>query len=103
MIGERLQEIRKDKGMKQQELAELLGVSLTTVSGYENDTSNPNDDVKVEIARIFNISLDYLLGATDDYINLSRDNIIVLDKDYPQAAIPEVMEYAKYQRTRHSK
>lgn len=93
--GERLSDIRKDRGMKQQELADKLSVSVTTVSGYENDQNNPNDDIKVSIAQIFNISLDYLLGAIDEETALDRSNVLVLPKDFPPEARNEVLEYAK--------
>ncbi len=47
MIGERLNELRKDKGMTQQELGELLSVSKYTISSYENDKTSPDDHNKV--------------------------------------------------------
>ncbi len=43
MIGERLQELRKDYGMSQEELAGILGVSHYTVSSYECNRSDPDD------------------------------------------------------------
>lgn len=95
MKGERLADIRKDRGMKQQELAEHLSVSVTTVSGYENDQNTPNDEIKVNIAKIFNISLDYLLGAIDEETALDRSNVLVLPKGFPPEARDEVLEYAK--------
>ena len=96
MIGERLAEIRKDRGMKQRELAEMLNVSETTISGYERTKNSPDDETKVRIARIFNISLDYLLGAIDDELSLDRANTITLPIK-PTAKVKEnLLEYAEF-------
>ena len=66
MIGERLRKLRKAKGLRQEELSEIIGVQKSTVSLYEKDKNNPSDKVKIEIARYFNVSLDYLLGVIDE-------------------------------------
>ena len=100
MRGERLAELRKDCGMTQRELAGLQ-VSVTTISGYENNRKTPNDEDKVKIARIFNVSLDYLLGAIDDEIALDRANIITLPKDFPIEVSESVREYAELMAIKH--
>lgn len=66
MLGERLQEIRKDHGLSQQQLADRLHVSIHTISSYERNCSAPDDATKIKIAKLFNISLDYLLGLVDE-------------------------------------
>ena len=93
MVGERLSELRKDNGMTQRELSELLSVSVTTISGYENNQNNPNDEIKVHIARILNVSLDYLLGAIDDELPLIRSNTLLLPKSFTKEARLEVIKY----------
>ena len=95
LVGARLAELRKERGMTQRELSKLLSVSVTTISGYENDQNNPNDEIKVHIARIFNVSLDYLLGVVDEEVLISRENVIVLPKSFPIKARKDVEEYAK--------
>ena len=62
VLGELLQELRKDKGMTQAELAAKLELSPLTVSSYECGRSAPDDETKVKIAEIFDVSVDYLLG-----------------------------------------
>ena len=99
MIGERLAELRKEQDMSQKELSELLLVSVTTISGYENDHNNPDDDTKVQIAKFFNVSLDYLLGATDKRLLLDREsriNVIVFPKKIPPKVLIDVKEYAEF-------
>ena len=63
MLGERLQELRKDHGLSQQDLADKLNVSIHTISSYERNRSAPDDKTKMEIAKLFDISLDYLLDV----------------------------------------
>ena len=100
--GERLQELRKDSGMKQRELAKSIGVSLSSVKAYEQGRSSPDDAVKVRIAQLFNISLDYLLGAIDDELQLKRSDIIYLPKGFPDEAVFELKEYMKYLEMKHA-
>ena len=69
MIGERLRKLRKDKKLNQSELGSILGVQNAAVSRYENDKDDPSDKIKVEIAKYFNISLDYLLGVIDEPVS----------------------------------
>ena len=66
MIGERLKEIRRNRGINQEELGAIIGVQSSAVSRYETDKDDPSDKIKVEIARYFNVSLDYLLGIIDE-------------------------------------
>jgi len=65
MIGERLQEIRRDHGDTQQSLAEKLRVSKPTVQAWERGKSSPGHDMLVTICRMYDVSADYLLGLTD--------------------------------------
>ena len=65
MIGERLQEIRRDHGDTQQSLAAKLRVSKPTVQAWERGKSSPGHDMLVTICRMYEVSADYLLGLTD--------------------------------------
>ena len=93
MIGARLADLRKEQGMNQRELAELLSVSAKTISSYENDHSTPDDERKVQIAKIFSVSLDYLLGAIDEEMVIDRRNVIILPKYFPAAAKKEICKF----------
>lgn len=65
MIGERLQEIRRDHGDTQKSLAEKLRVSKPTVQAWELGKSSPSHDMLVTLCRMYEVSADYLLGLTD--------------------------------------
>lgn len=69
-IGEKIKKIRKEKGLTQQELADILGVSKATVAMYEINRNQPNLIILKKICLIFDISGNYLLGLTDKAISL---------------------------------
>ena len=99
MLGERLQELRKDHGLSQQDLADKLNVSIHTISSYELNRSAPDDKTKMEIAKLFDISLDYLLGLVDEpYSFLRTKNCIVLPAEFEDSEKREVREYVAFLR-----
>lgn len=61
-VGERIQELRKKSGMTQEQLAELLRVSPQAISKWERGVANPDLYLIPDIAEVFNVSADYLLG-----------------------------------------
>ena len=65
MFAERLKEMRLEKGLTQQQLADVLKVDRTTVLKWETDGREPSFAMLVQIARFFEVSCDYLLGNTD--------------------------------------
>lgn len=67
--GEIIKMAREDADMKQKELASLLGVIPNTVSKYENGNRIPDLDILIKIAKIFDISLDYLLGLSNSSVS----------------------------------
>ena len=66
MIGERLQEIRKDNGDTQQDLANKLHASLYAVRCWEQGKSDPSHDTLAAICRRYDVSAEYLLGLSDE-------------------------------------
>ena len=72
MIGERLKQLRIKNGLKQQELANMFGLSSGTISFYESEQRKPDIDFIVAIAKYFDVSTDYLLGLTNA---IDKENI----------------------------
>ena len=66
LLGERIKYLREERQLNQIELAKYLKISNTTLSQYEAGNRTPSDDIKIQIANYFNVSMDYLLGRTDD-------------------------------------
>lgn len=88
-LNEQIKNFRASKKMTLAVLAERLGVTTSAVAAYENGTRNPSFDVLIKIARIFNVTVDNLLGATNrDLIDVSdltsnqRESIIQMISGY---------------------
>ena len=64
-FNEKLQELRKQKGMTQDELAKELYVSRTAISKWESGRGYPNIESLKAVARYFNISVDELLSSDE--------------------------------------
>lgn len=62
----RLKELRKKKGISQLKLAMDLGLNQNTVSRYENCEREADYQTLIDIADYFGVTLDYLLGHTDE-------------------------------------
>ena len=62
MLGDKLMEVRKKHGYSQQEIADMLSVSRQTISNWESGQGAPALDKACELARIYKISLDELVG-----------------------------------------
>ena len=60
-FGEKLSKLRKEKNYTQEQLAELLGVSRQAVSKWEADAAYPQTETLIEIGKLFDCSMDYLL------------------------------------------
>lgn len=76
MLGDRIKLLRKEQGMTQEQLGDYLNLSRSSVKGYENEGVEPSLSVLVKLADIFNVSLDYLLGRTEE-----KNNINLLNQD----------------------
>lgn len=84
-FSEVLKDLRLEKGVTQTELAKYCGVSSQCISSLEVGRRNPTGSTLEAISKYFNVSVDYLLGRTDDFgaavpveQNLSRDEREVL-------------------------
>ncbi|MDP4180125.1 MAG: helix-turn-helix transcriptional regulator [Bacillota bacterium] len=65
-LGERLHELIKEKGLEQREIATMLGIKKSTFNGYANNTREPNINTLKIIANFFNVTVDYLIGFSDE-------------------------------------
>ena len=80
---EKLQELRKSRGLTQEELAELLYVSRTAISKWESGRGYPNIDSLKEISRFFSVTIDDLL---------SGDKLLTIAEKENQANIRNVCD-----------
>lgn len=63
MTADRIKQLREEKGYTQAELAKQLGITRSSVNAWEMGISVPSTQYVVELASIFKVSTDYLLGV----------------------------------------
>ena len=66
-FGLRLRQLREDRGMSRLTLAKMLGVSKETIYRYENNLQDPALNRIIQLAGIFQTSIDYLVGLDYSY------------------------------------
>ena len=64
-FGEKLKELRTEKGLSQRKLGEILGVCNQAVSFWETGSREPDLDTIIKIADFFDVSVDFLLGRKE--------------------------------------
>ena len=102
LIGKRLMELRKDAKLTQDELGAILNINKHSISSYEREKSEPPDAIKVEIARYFKVSVDYLLGLTDNPSPYgSSHNVLRLPSRFPEKARSSLDDYAHFLSERY--
>lgn len=68
----RVKQLREERSLSQYDLAEKLGVAQSTIGNWEAGKREPNYAMTIKIADFFGVSLDYLVGRTDE----KTENII---------------------------
>lgn len=66
ILAGRLKQCRKEKGLTQYEIAIYCGITEKTYQNYELMTREPKLSILIKIADVFGVSLDYLVGRTDN-------------------------------------
>lgn len=107
MFGRKLKELRLERKINQSELGEIIGISPSTVGMYERDQRFPDKDILSKIADYFEVSVDYLLGRTDER-NIHKEkpkldegiktiaaHRININEDLPDDAIEKINDYIK--------
>lgn len=67
MFRYRLKELRIERGLTQQQLADCLDVDRTTVMKWERGERETNFTMLIKIAKFFQVTIDYLLGVSDEW------------------------------------
>ncbi|WP_143306171.1 helix-turn-helix domain-containing protein [Chitinophaga vietnamensis] len=106
-FGHRVSTIRKQRNLNQVELGELIDTSANVISKYERDFIKPSIDVASKIAKVLNVSIDYLVNGinpaakpiTLDEANKLRqfDQLPAEDKAHLLAVLDAFLTKAKLQ------
>lgn len=65
IFGKRLKELRKNRGMSQDDVGKEIGVSRARYSHYENNHVEPDIGLIRKLADLYNVKVDYLMGRSD--------------------------------------
>ena len=86
VFKDRLKLLRENKKISSKELADALNVDVATISNYESGRRNPKNETLLQLADFFNVSIDYLLGRTDDeQVAIYRSEYKDLPLEYKKA------------------
>lgn len=85
-IGDTIIQLRKQHNLSQSELADKINVSRTIIGNYERNANMPSIEVIVKMAKVFNVTVDYMIGegefSTYDKEIIKRiEDIDQLDED----------------------
>lgn len=102
VFPKRMKEVRMSRGLRQDELADKLGIARSNIANYETGRNFPLTEVLLHIADYLKTSIDYLLGLTHDpeplgdrgHLNISIDNLEDLPLSYNGVELtPEQRQY----------
>ena len=65
-ISTRLRQLREELHLRQDQVAQLMGVNKNAISTYENGTREPSLGMLVRLAHLYRVSTDYLLGRSNN-------------------------------------
>lgn len=95
VFGKRLRELRKEKGLTQQQLGDIVGVTKVSICCYENGTRTPTLETLIDLADALNtkltslLAIDYFAVAEEDEtktLNVAREEIQIIKimRNYPR-------------------
>ncbi len=96
MVADRIKAIREQRGLTQADLAKQLGITRSSVNAWEQGISVPSTQYVVELAGLFKVSTDYLLGIdTTATVNVSG----LFDDDIQ--LVQQLIEHLRQLREQH--
>lgn len=97
-FSDRLKKLREEKGLSQEQLAEKLDINRTSVVHYESGSDRiPRTKRLQEIADFFNVSVDYLLGRSDEKNLTVKEKEVLYDIEEKKLSAEDLKE--KYKLT----
>lgn len=83
-FGDRLRELRKERGLQQRELGDLYNLSSSAIGSYERNLREPTLELLMQLSEYFGVSVDYLLCRTEERLTA---------KDYKEKDAYELSEF----------
>lgn len=106
-LGKRLKELREENSFTLEYVATKLNTTKTSIARYEKNDREPKSEMLTALANFYNVSVDYLLGRTDER-NIHKEKAkldpgvktiaahrININEDLPDDAIEKINDYIK--------
>lgn len=74
-LSDRLKTLRTEKGIKQKDVANILGITTSAYGFYEQGKRTPTIEVLLSLSQYYKVSLDWLISGSDDF----GDNLVISD------------------------
>ncbi len=95
MFSARLSQLRKEKGIRQKQCAEILGVESSKYNKWENGKNRPDYDMVCKLANLFDTTTDYLLGNSDERYKDEHKNFDNLKKEFMAEVGDKLLNFFK--------
>lgn len=99
-FGDRLRDLREEKGMTQKELGKVVNISDRVIGYYESNDRFPKDEIILKkLSEFFDVSVDFLVGRTNirkplsEFISETNASYNLNIDDLPEEAIKKIQEY----------
>ena len=107
-FGERLKELRKSKNLTQEKLAERLSVNRDALAKWETDRAFPDVNIIKELADLFEVTTDYLLGRKEDGLaariaEALKQNKGLLTKEEEEFLLKMIQSYLETVKSQRNK
>lgn len=84
-IGAKITQLRKKKNLSQMEFAKAIGASRTMVGNYERNVNSPSIEMIAKIAKVLEVSIDYLVGNSAEKIDkVTLNRVLEINKLQPK-------------------
>lgn len=103
MFSEKLKNLRKQRGITQEQLAKELGIGTSTVGMYESNIRKPSYKVLKKISNYFNVSVDYLVNEAELKNAFNLDFYIEHMQELSLEDRKKVIEFIEFLKDKHKK
>lgn len=108
-IADTLKYLRQINRMTQGEVADAISVNRSTYTSYETGRREPSNETLISLAKVFNVSTDYLLGLEKDEIDIDETqlkrlrNIAAHANDISEEEMNEILSFIDFIKQRDSR
>jgi transcriptional regulator with XRE-family HTH domain len=100
-FGERLKQLRTEKGLTQVELSKIIMVNQGTIACYETNKKFPTHDNLKRLADFFSVSTDYLLGRTDTFNQVQEEKTeYKIDNEFTEEEQKQIEAFKEFIKSR---